>query len=144
MASAFIASMNLASQKITIYFGIPVSVLAVIGACLNIIVFLSLKTFRQSSCAFYLLVMSTLDLGRVFFTAFTYIARWGFNTDWGAASLFFCKIRYGTYTVSTLSSMTCLCLAIIDQYFATSSHLRRQQWCNIKLAHRLTSIFIII
>jgi len=40
--------------------------------------------------------------------------------------------------------MTCLCLAIIDQYFATCSHSRRQKWCNIKLAHRLTAIFVII
>jgi hypothetical protein len=40
--------------------------------------------------------------------------------------------------------MTCLCLAIIDQYFATCSHPHWQQWCNIKLAHRLTIIFVII
>jgi hypothetical protein len=40
--------------------------------------------------------------------------------------------------------MTFSCLAIIDQYFATCTHRRCQNWSNIKLAHRLTAIFIII
>ena len=40
--------------------------------------------------------------------------------------------------------MTCLCLATIDQYFATCSRPRWQQWSNIKLAHRLSNIIVII
>jgi len=144
MASSFIASLNFVKQEITIYFGIATLVMGVIGGCLNIIIFLSLKTFRQSSCAFYLMLMSTSDMLRLFLIVFPFIMRWGFQRDWGASSLFFCKIRYCIYSISTLSSMTCLCLAIIDQYFATSSRLRWRQWCNIKLVHRLASIFIII
>jgi hypothetical protein len=70
--------------------------------------------------------------------------RWGFDTDWGISSLLFCKLRLCLFTISNLTSMTCLCLAIIDQYLATSSRVRFRQWCNIKLAHRLTSIFVII
>jgi hypothetical protein len=41
-------------------------------------------------------------------------------------------------------AMTCLYLAIIDQYFTTSSRPCWQHWCNIKLAHRLTRIPLII
>ena len=33
--------------------------------------------------------------------------------------------------------MTCLCLATIDQYCATGSHIRWQQFCRIKIAYRL-------
>jgi len=144
MASSFIASANLVKQEITIYFGIPIVVMGVIGGCLNIITFLSLKTFRQSSCAFYLTLKSIFDVGELLLNAVPFIVRWGFKTDWGASSLFFCKIRSYMFSTTTLSSMTYLCLAIIDQYLATSYYLRWQQWCNIKLAHRITSIFIII
>jgi hypothetical protein len=35
-------------------------------------------------------------------------------------------------------------LATIDQYFATSTRPRWQQWCNIKLAHRLTTVSLTI
>jgi hypothetical protein len=144
MASSFLASANLVQQEITIYFGIPIVVMGVIGGCLNIITFLSLKTFRQSSCAFYLTFKSIFDVGQLLSSTVPFIVRWGFERDWGASSFFFCKIRFYIFSTSTLSSMTCLCLAIIDQYFATSYHLRWQQWCNIKLAHRILSIFIII
>jgi hypothetical protein len=144
MASSFIASLNFIKQEITIYFGIVTLMMGVIGGCLNIIIFLSLKTFRQSSCAFYLMLMSTSDIVRLVFSQIPYIMRWGSQRDWGVSSLFFCKIRLCIYSIFTLSSMTCLCLATIDQYFATSSRVRWRQWCNIKLAHRLTSIFIII
>jgi hypothetical protein len=70
--------------------------------------------------------------------------RWGFEIDWGLSSLFFCKVRYAIFTSCSLSSETCLCLATIDQYFATCSRPRWQQWCNIKLAHRLKTIFSIL
>jgi hypothetical protein len=41
-------------------------------------------------------------------------------------------------------SVTCLCLATIDQYFATCSRVRWQQLCNLKLAQRLIIVSIII
>lgn len=40
-------------------------------------------------------------------------------------------------------SISCMCLAIIDQYLSTCSRPRQQQLSNIKLAHRLSSIVII-
>jgi hypothetical protein len=144
MASSFITSLYLAIQEMTIYFGIPCFIMGVIGAFLNVIIFLSLETFRQSSCAFYLTIMSAFDIGRFFSNVLAFIMRWGFGIDWGVSSLFFCKIRYSVFFSCSLISMTCLCLATIDQYFATSTRLRWQQWCNIKVAHRLTTIFVII
>ena len=58
MSSIVYESHKYALKLMAIYYGIPVFTLGVVGSCLNIIVFLSLKTFRQSSCAFYLLMMS--------------------------------------------------------------------------------------
>ncbi len=127
----------------TVYYGIPVFILGVIGAFLNMVVFLSSKTFRQKSCVFYLIVMSTLDLCRFLTSTLTNILSWGFGIDWPIQSLDFCKIRIFIFSTCSLGSITCLCLAIIDQYFSTCTRPRWQQWCNIKLAHRLTAIFLI-
>ncbi|UJR38063.1 hypothetical protein I4U23_030744 [Adineta vaga] len=49
----------------TICLGIPFLIAGLLGACLNIIVFLSLKTFRQSSCAFFLTIMSFVNIGQL-------------------------------------------------------------------------------
>ncbi|CAF1183106.1 unnamed protein product [Adineta steineri] len=144
MASSLADSLTIIRKEIVIYFVIPCFILGVIGGCLNVIIFLNLKTFRQSSCSFYLMIMSLFDIGRFFVNVLPYIMRFGYGIDWGLSSLFFCKLRFGMFTTCTLSSMTCLCLAVMDQYFATSFHIRWQQWCNIKLAHRLTTIFVFI
>jgi len=68
----------------------------------------------------------------------------GFFIDWTQTSLFYCKFRLFFATACAQMSYTCLCLAIIDQYFATFSLPRWQQWSNIKISHRLTVLFIII
>jgi hypothetical protein len=64
--------------------------------------------------------------------------------DGTQASLFYCKFRPYFVVVSIQTSMTCLCLATIDQYLATCSRPRFQQLCNIKLAKRMVIISIII
>ena len=66
MSSSFIASLNFARQQLVLYGVIPIFSLGVIGGCLNVIIFLSLKTFRQNSCAFYLIVMSFVNIGQLF------------------------------------------------------------------------------
>ena len=43
-----------------------------------------------------------------------------------------------------LTSLTCLCLATIDQYCATCSWRHWQQFCSIKLARGLTAVSILI
>jgi hypothetical protein len=55
-----------------------------------------------------------------------------------------CKLQASIRVVSSLSSSTCLCLATLDQYFATCSRPRWQQWCNTRLAHRLAISFVLL
>jgi len=62
MTSTIKLSLNVAIQQIAKYYGIPVFIMGVSGGFLNIIVFLSLKTFRQNSCAFYLTIMSIVNI----------------------------------------------------------------------------------
>jgi len=130
-------------QQISIYYGIPVLAAGVLGGLLNTIVFLSLQTFRQNSCAFYLIVMSIVNIGQLCTGLLSRIMISGYNIDWTQMSPFYCKFRYFLFQTCALISLTCICLATIDQYFATSSNPRWRQWCNLKVARRLTISFSI-
>ena len=62
MSTSIASVLTYAGKQVTIYGGITVVVAGVLGECLNSIVFLSLRTFRHNSCAFYLTVMSILNI----------------------------------------------------------------------------------
>ncbi|UJR14412.1 hypothetical protein I4U23_001409 [Adineta vaga] len=131
-------------QEITIYGGWFLIITGVIGGLLNVIVFLSLKTFRESTSAFYLIIISFINIGQLLFGLFSRVMIYGFAIDWNSESLFFCKFRLTIFTLCALISYTCLCLAIIDQYLATSFRPHWQQLSNIKSAHYLIFIFTFI
>ncbi|CAF3712729.1 unnamed protein product [Rotaria sordida] len=138
MSSTISLFLNL-SQQVVIYMNIPVLIVGVIGGIFNLIVFLSFKTFRQNSCSFYLMIMSWVNIGQLLTGNFTRIMGGGYNIDWTQNSLFYCKIRWYFIQLFILTSYACLCFATIDQYLATSSRYRWQQWSNIKLAYYLCS-----
>ncbi|CAF3967085.1 unnamed protein product, partial [Adineta steineri] len=93
MSSSYISSLNDASKQITIYVGIPTLIAGVLGGLLNTIVFLSLRTFRESPCAFYLTIMSIVNVGQMITGLLARILTSGFNIDWSLTSLFYCKFR---------------------------------------------------
>jgi hypothetical protein len=144
MPSAVIGSLIVTSQQVYIYLGIPILILGLIGDCLNIIVFLSLKIFRQSSCAFYLTIMSIVNIGQLITGLLSRIMISGFDIDWTETSLFYCKSRTYFFQTTSLVSLACICLATIDQYFATCTRPRWQQWSNIKTACRVLAIIIFL
>ncbi|CAF0905422.1 unnamed protein product [Rotaria sordida] len=144
MSQYIISTANLTSYYVTTYLGTPIFVLGVIGELLNIIVFLSLKTFRLNSCAFYLTIMAMASIGYLFTGLLTFIMMYGYNTDWKKQSRFYCIVRNGFTHICMLIAFSCLCLATIDQFLATCSYPRWQQLCNINLARRLCFAFIIL
>jgi hypothetical protein len=144
MSTSIIPSLVFAGKQVTIYLGILTLIAGVIGGLLIVVVFLSLKTFRQSSCAFYLTVMSAVNVGQMVTGLLSRLMVSGFGIDWSLSSLSYCKFRFYFYHVCALTSMTCMCLATIDQYLATCSRPRWQHWSNIKLARRLLATFILI
>ncbi|CAF1109457.1 unnamed protein product [Rotaria sordida] len=144
MSQSIISTADLISHRVTIYLGIPIFFLGMIGGFLNIIVFLSLKTFRNSSCAFYLTVMAMVSIGYLFSGLLTFIMMYGFGIDWTKQSRSYCIFREGFVHICILIAFTCLCLATIDQFLATCSSPRWQQLCNIKLARRLCITFVIL
>lgn len=137
MSAAFISSLLEDNQQIIIFVGIPIFFVGLFGGIFNIIVFLSLKTFRQSSCAFYLTILSVVNIFQLISTLLIRIMIKGFQIDFTERSSFYCKLRTFAFQVTTMISFTCICLATMDQYFATCSRVQWQRWSHIKIAHRL-------
>ncbi|CAF2527805.1 unnamed protein product [Rotaria sp. Silwood2] len=77
-----VSSLANASQQVTLYLGQPILIFGIIGGIFNLIVFLNLKTFRQSSCAFYLIVMSCVNIGQSLTGYLSRIMITGYNIDW--------------------------------------------------------------
>jgi hypothetical protein len=144
MSATVIASLLATNQKIILYCGIPILIIGLFGGFINTIVFLSLKTFRENSCAFYLTVLSIVNIGQLVAGLLTRIMISGFCIDWTQTSLFLCKFRTFASQTTAMISFTCISLATIDQYFATCSRPRWQQWSNIKIACRTVIVSILI
>jgi len=125
--------LNFVSKQITIYFGSSILILGIIGGLLNLLVFLSLKTFRESSCAFYLTIMAIVDIGQLLTGLLTRITITGFDNDITLSSLFYCKFRAYFYQFFSGTSISCMCAAAINQYLCTCSNPRWQQWSKIKI-----------
>jgi hypothetical protein len=88
--------------------------------------------------------MSFVNIGQIFFGLFMRILNVGFGVDWVNNYLVYCKLRYYFFQVFAILSYTCMYLAPIDQYFATSSKPHWQRYSSIKLARWLFVIFSII
>ena len=144
MSAYIISTANLISHQVTIYLGTPIFIIGVIGGFLNLIVFLSLKTFRQNSCALYLTIMSLVSIGYLITGLLTFLMINGYGINWTILSRSYCIFRQGFVHICILIGFTCLCLATIDQFLATCSSPRWQQLCNIKLARRLCLICMLL
>ncbi|CAF0974261.1 unnamed protein product [Adineta ricciae] len=142
MSSSTIEYYTFVSQQIIIFFGIPILIAGVIGSVCNLVVFLSLKTFRENACAFYLTVMTAVDLGQLVTGLLSRILISGFAVDWTISSVVYCKFRAYCFQFFALTSYICMCLASINQFLATCSNMFLQNLSNIKLAHRIVSAFV--
>ena len=138
------ASFATITNFVTIYCGVPILIVGVMGCILVSIVFLSLQTFRKSSCALYLTVMSMMNIGQLMFSLGPRIMVVTLGFDGSESSLFYCKFRGYITHVFVGCSLTWLCLATIDQYFATCFRPRWQQWCNTRVAKYLIIITITV
>ncbi|CAM4750608.1 unnamed protein product [Rotaria magnacalcarata] len=120
MASIAFESLKLATNECNIYGGFFVFSIGVIGNVLNIIIFSSLKTFRETSSAFYMTVTSAVNIFQLIFGLLTRILINGYNID-------------PTKTSSFMS---------IDQFLLLTNPWRHL--CNLQLASRLVIIAFIV
>jgi hypothetical protein len=142
-SSSVIATLVFVTRQINIFAGMPIFIAGVIGGLLTTIVFLSFQTFRRNPCAFHLSVMSFVNIGQLLTGLLSRITTNVSGIDWTQSSLFYCKFRMYFLVVFTTISLICMCLATIDQYFATCHRPRWQQWSNLKSARCLSAASIV-
>jgi hypothetical protein len=88
--------------------------------------------------------MSFANIGQLITGLLSRIMISGFGIDWTHTSAFYCKFRLYTIQGCGLVSVACMCLATIDQYLATCSGPRWQQWSNNKTACHLCAISVVV
>lgn len=138
------SSTDFISKSLFIYGGIAIMVTGLIGNIFNLMVFLSLRTFRESSSAFYLIIMSVFSTTQLCFTVSARILIGVYGSDGTNDSIGWCKCRSFLSHYFQMLIVTCLCLVTIDQYCATSSDQRFRKFCQIKIAHHLIRLFSFI
>jgi hypothetical protein len=105
-----------------IYVGLLFTIAGVFGNLLNIIVFY--KTNFQNPTNFILFCCSWASLAFILIGLLTRVIAGGFLMDWTATNMSWCRARYYLGHVSLFVSISYMCYAAIDQFFATSQKER--------------------
>ncbi|CAF1313874.1 unnamed protein product [Adineta steineri] len=132
------------SQQVTIYLGFFLLVVGVIGNGINILVFSSVRTYRKSPCTFYFLIASIINVIYIIINLISRIVSAGYGIDLTRTSSTWCRTRQYLIGVFSLISITCSCLATIDQFLLTSRNAYLRSLSNIILAHRIVLIVVIV
>ena len=138
------SSSSLLLKDLSRFFGIVLLIVGCVGGLLNVVVFVSLKTFRKSACGYYLTLMSIVNVGQLLIDLLNYILKNGYSLDSTLSSRFLRKLSYYLSQWCALVSLTCLCLSTIDQYLKTHIRQRYQQLSSIEMSSRLSLIGIVI
>jgi hypothetical protein len=132
MSASDIASLKFASEQVTIYVGWFSLIAGLAGNSLNIIVFTTLKTFRQTSCAFYLTAASVMNIVTLLVSYLSRILISGYGIDLTKTSSTLCKTRGFIVNTVGLIWLTFVCLAVANQFASVTTRWR--YLCNQRLA----------
>ncbi|CAF0977170.1 unnamed protein product [Adineta steineri] len=131
-----ILDLKFALKEVTAYFGLFILIIGIIGGILNIIIFTTLKTFRETTCAFYLTFASIVGMGQLLTALFVRILSDGFSID-PRPMLWFCKTYFFASNWCLSVWLTSMCLATIDQVLSMSKY---RHLSNLRLAQRFILI----
>lgn len=116
-------SLSYIGEQFTVYGGYFILFTGIIGNGMNIIVFLTMRTYRTVPCTFYFLVGSIDNLVYLSMILTARILSVGYNNDLTRTSTIWCKMRnFFIYSLS-LITLTCSSLVTIDQYLITSQNV---------------------
>ncbi|CAF1593528.1 unnamed protein product [Rotaria sp. Silwood1] len=125
------SSTNTIISSITIYVGIPIFLSGTLGNILNVRL---LWRTRYNPCAFIFLVSSLINCIVLFYGLFTRILGIGFHLDWSTTNRIWCKTRATLTQSSFLISLTCICLASIDRFFASCRQEKYRKLSKLSIA----------
>ena len=132
------------AQNFTVYGGLVLLVAGVVGNTVSIYIFASVGTYRTVPCGFYFLIESIFNALYILINLTSRIVSVGFAYDLTATSVTWCKTRNFFVATLGLITFTCSCLATIDQFFVTSRSASLRLCSNLKWAHRMVLIAIIV
>lgn len=138
------SSTGFITQQIIIYGGITIIITGLIGNIFNLVVFLSLRTFREISSSFYLVMMSIFSITQLCLTVLSRVLVGINSSDGTNMSMFWCKCRNFLSHLFQILLLICFCLVTIDQYCATCPYQHFRKFCQIKIAQRLVLLFVFI
>ena len=127
------------TQQFNIYLGLFILVPGVVGGIFNLIIFTSLRTFRETTCALYLTTISLVNLVQLLVSLLGRVLDDGFHISVRTTS-WQCKIYVYTVQWCALTAMTNICLAALDQFLSMSNQRRWSQW---RLAKRSICISLL-
>lgn len=118
-------------------------IIGTFGSIFNLVIFTA-PQLRRNACVFYLLCANIFQLVSILFIVPTRMALDSFGSRLENESLIFCKIRY--YLVLTLPELATyyLLLSTLDRYLATCESVRYRALSQLKIAHRLSALLLIV
>ena len=131
-------------QQFTIYGGSFFLCMGIVGNGMNIFIFSTVLRYRKTPCTFYFLAAS---IDNTFYILFNFTARIIgaiYGVDYTTISMVWCKTRQFLLVFTSLITLTCSCLATLDQFLVTSRNVYLRQCSKIKWAHRIVLIVIIV
>jgi hypothetical protein len=137
-------SLEYIAQQLTIYVGSVLLITGIFGNAMNIFIFSSVRSYRRTPCTFYFLICSIHNILYIIINLPVRIVSTALNLDLTLYSIVWCKIQ--TYFIGYLglTSFTLSCLTTIDQFFATSRSASLRRCSNIKWAHRIAFVVIMV
>ncbi|CAF1096664.1 unnamed protein product [Adineta steineri] len=137
-------SLSYVGTQLTIYVGSAILIAGVLGNGINIFIFSSVRTYRNTPSTFYFLVGSIHNLLYLAINLTFRIVSVGSGFDLTRTSLAWCRAR--SFFLSTISviSFTCSCLATIDQFLATSQSAHLRRYSKIELAYRIVLVTMVV
>lgn len=124
-------------QQLSIYVGLFLFTVGLIGNGINIFIFLNKQSYRTTPCIFYFLIGSISNTIFVLLGLANRIQVVVYGSDFSSVSTVWCKVRLFLTTASIIISLTCLCFSAIDQFLVTSKSRSIRNLSRIKSAHRI-------
>ncbi|CAF3493318.1 unnamed protein product [Adineta steineri] len=144
MSSSAISNISFFTQKYTFYTSLIIFCIGFIGNLINILIFTTLKHFRNNPSIIYFTAESIANTIQLILFFLINILIQVNETDPANLSLFWCKFRGMMISLCTLVSFSTICFSASHQYLSTSHHFYLRQLSNIKLAKFLIYTSVII
>ncbi|CAF1201446.1 unnamed protein product [Adineta steineri] len=144
MASSMAMDILHFTQQYSLYSNSFTFIIGTIGNLLNILVFTTLKLFRNNQCVLYVVTESIANIFQLTTFALIFILTAIYQTDPATSSLFWCKFRGMMVTLCTLISFSTIVFSASHQYLSTSPLFYLRQLSTIKLTKFLICTSVII